>query len=261
MHRLAASSGDTHLDLASRELWAQRKSGEFFPAEVAVSKARLSRRETLIGGAFFAAAATGVALMPRHPENLLGNAKLDDLVPQRIGNWRFNTASGLVLPPADQLRDSIYSQLLTRTYVSEGAAPVMLLMAYSGAQDGTIQIHRPEVCYPAGGFRLTLNEPHQLPLTSGFVVPARQIIAENESRREQLIYWTRLGDHFPTRWIAQHLAVAAENFAGLVPDGILVRISSTGNGHQFPVLDDFARALVAGVGLRARQVLLGPSAK
>ncbi|HZO23481.1 MAG TPA: PAS domain S-box protein, partial [Steroidobacteraceae bacterium] len=48
LHRLAASCGDTHLDLASRELWAQRKGGEFFPAEVAVSKARLSRREMFV---------------------------------------------------------------------------------------------------------------------------------------------------------------------------------------------------------------------
>ena len=48
LHRLAASSGDTHLDLASRELWAQRKGGEFFPAEFAVSKARLSRREMFV---------------------------------------------------------------------------------------------------------------------------------------------------------------------------------------------------------------------
>jgi diguanylate cyclase (GGDEF)-like protein/PAS domain S-box-containing protein len=48
LHRLDASSGDTHLDLASRELWAQRKGGEYFPAEVAVSKARLSRREMFV---------------------------------------------------------------------------------------------------------------------------------------------------------------------------------------------------------------------
>jgi diguanylate cyclase (GGDEF)-like protein/PAS domain S-box-containing protein len=48
LHRLATSCGDTHLDLASRELWAQRKGGEFFPAEVAVSKARLSRREMFV---------------------------------------------------------------------------------------------------------------------------------------------------------------------------------------------------------------------
>src|SRR5207302_1450296 len=48
LQRLAATSGDTAVDLAARESWAQRKSGEFFPAEVAVSKARLSRREMFV---------------------------------------------------------------------------------------------------------------------------------------------------------------------------------------------------------------------
>ena len=135
-----------------------------------------------------------------------------------------------MLPPADQLRDSIYSQLLTRSYARAGAAPVMLLIAYSGAQDGTVQIHRPEVCYPASGYRLTQMDPHEVALAPGVAVPARAITAETEVRREQLIYWTRLGRHFPTRWIEQRLAVTAENFAGMVPDGVLVRISSTGSG-------------------------------
>ena len=223
-------------------------------------RSRLSRRETLIGGAFLAAAVAGLALTPRHTENMLGAAKLDDLVPRRIGDWQFNTASGLVLPPADQLRDSIYSQLLTRTYMRDGQAPVMLLIAYSGAQDGTISVHRPEVCYPASGYRLTLSEPHQVSLAPGLSVPSRAIIAETEVRREQLIYWTRLGSHFPTRWFDQHLAVAAENFAGMIPDGVLIRMSSTGPGDQFAVLDGFARDLFRAVGLRMRQVLLGPTA-
>lgn len=48
LYRLAASTGDTALDLASRESWGQRKDGEFFPAEIAVSKARLSRREMFV---------------------------------------------------------------------------------------------------------------------------------------------------------------------------------------------------------------------
>lgn len=224
-------------------------------------RAALSRRETLLGGAFLATAVAGLALKPRRIENLLGTAKLDDLVPQRIGSWRFDTASGLVLPPADQLRDSIYSQLLTRTYVRDGAAPVMLLIAYSGTQDGTISVHRPEVCYPASGFRLTQMAPHSVPLAPGVTVPSRAIVAETDTRREQLIYWTRLGSHFPTHWSAQHLAVAAENFAGLVPDGALVRMSSIGDGDQFPTLDGFARDLFRSVGQQMRRVLVGPMAQ
>jgi len=42
--RLAASVGDTALDLSAQALWAQRKNGGLFPAEFAVSKAPLLAR-------------------------------------------------------------------------------------------------------------------------------------------------------------------------------------------------------------------------
>ena len=48
LQRFAAASGDTALDLGARELWAQRKGGNRFPAEIAVSKAPLSRREMFV---------------------------------------------------------------------------------------------------------------------------------------------------------------------------------------------------------------------
>jgi diguanylate cyclase (GGDEF)-like protein/PAS domain S-box-containing protein len=48
LQRLAASSGDTALDLSARELWARRKNGATFPAEIAVSKAPLSSREMFV---------------------------------------------------------------------------------------------------------------------------------------------------------------------------------------------------------------------
>lgn len=226
-------------------------------ARAAEERARLTRRQTLIGGAFLAATTAGFALKPRRTENQLGTAKLDDLVPKQFAGWEFNTASGLVLPPADQLRDKIYSQLLTRVYIREGSAPVMLLIAYSGAQDGTVQVHRPEVCYPASGYRLTNVAPHTTVLAPGIAVPTREILAETDVRREQLIYWTRLGTHFPRTWGDQRTAVIAENFAGIIPDGVLVRMSSAGNGMLTPLLDTFARDLYRAVGARMRQVLLG----
>jgi diguanylate cyclase (GGDEF)-like protein/PAS domain S-box-containing protein len=48
LQRYAASTGDTGLDLKARELWARRKNGETFPAEIAVSQAPLSRREMFV---------------------------------------------------------------------------------------------------------------------------------------------------------------------------------------------------------------------
>lgn len=227
---------------------------------MAAEQSRLSRRQMLIGGGLLAAAATSLVLKPRRTQNLLGTGKLEDLVPKQFGPWQFNTASGLVLPPADQLRDKLYSQLLTRVYARDGQPPVMLLIAYSGSQDGTLQVHRPEVCYPASGYRLTRMAPHLTPLAPGVSVPSREIVAETDTRREQMIYWTRLGSHFPTHWSEQRTAVMAENFAGIIPDGVLVRLSSVGNGSITPVLDQFARDLYAAVGAQMRRVLLGPAA-
>jgi len=48
LHRLAAASGDTHIDLSAREATAVRKDGRSFPAEIAVSKAHVSRKETFV---------------------------------------------------------------------------------------------------------------------------------------------------------------------------------------------------------------------
>lgn len=218
---------------------------------------RLSRRQMMMGGALLASAAVGLALKPRRVQKLLGDAKLDPLVPTTFGRWRFQAASGLVLPPQDQLRDKIYSQLLTRVYARDDGASLMLLIAYSGAQDGTIQVHRPEVCYPASGYRLSENSPHRIPVTTAIDIPSRYIVAEAQLAREQLIYWTRQGDHFPTRWSEQKTAVIAENFAGVIPDGVLVRISTTVSGDARALMDGFAHDLYASVGPRMRRVLVG----
>jgi diguanylate cyclase (GGDEF)-like protein/PAS domain S-box-containing protein len=48
LERLAASLGDTALDLSARELWAQHRDGRAFPAEIAVSKARLSSQSMYV---------------------------------------------------------------------------------------------------------------------------------------------------------------------------------------------------------------------
>nr|PZN78467.1 MAG: hypothetical protein DIU56_09020 [Pseudomonadota bacterium] len=48
LQRLAESRDNTHLDLAGCETWGRRRDGQPFPAEIAVSKARIDRREMFV---------------------------------------------------------------------------------------------------------------------------------------------------------------------------------------------------------------------
>ena len=219
----------------------------------------MSRREMLAGATLLAAAGAAYAFTPRTVLRTLGNGKLDALVPHAFGGWAFQANSGLVLPPADQLRDRIYSELLTRGYRHSDGGMMMLLIAYAGSQDGTIQVHRPEVCYPASGFRLTDIEDRDVKLAPGVDVPSRYIVAETELRTEQMIYWTRLGHLFPRKWSAQKLAVIEENLKGIIPDGVLVRISTLGEKDARTTLDGFASAMFGAVGAQMKSVLVGPA--
>jgi len=169
----------------------------------------------------------------------------------------FDNSSGLVLPPADQMQDQLYAQILTRSYTHEDGSAVMLLIAYNGSQDGTLQVHRPEVCYPASGFRLTRIDDRVTPVARNIDIPSRYIVAETELRSEQLIYWTRLGNQFPRKWSEQKLAVVEENLEGIIPDGVLVRMSTLAQGDGRPMLDRFAEALYRSVGPRMQNVLVG----
>jgi len=113
------------------------------PSFDSFTEPKVDRRKMLIGLLFCSAAGAAAWLQPRKHLDYLGRAKLEDLVPKSIGRWNFVAASGLVVPPADQLRDAIYSQLLTRVYAYEGGVPVMLLNAQSATQTGILQVHRP----------------------------------------------------------------------------------------------------------------------
>jgi EpsI family protein len=219
----------------------------------------MSRRNMLVGGAMLATAALCYTRQPQPIPSVLGKTKLDSLIPNTIGRWTYETASGLVLPPRDQLSERIYDQLVTRVYSAPDGTGVMLLIAYSGRQDGMLQVHRPEVCYPASGYSLTESTDHPIPINAGFTLPTRFIVAEGLSRTEQLIYWTRIGPSFPTGWLSQRRAVIDENIKGHIPDGVLVRMSAIANGDTplTPIFDEFTQALIAAVPAKTRQILIG----
>ncbi len=183
----------------------------------------ISRRHLMVGGALLAASGLAFARQPSLGQPRVEPGTFEKWIPVKFDQWEVVGSSGVVLPPPDSLSDRLYDDLVTRVYRG-GGADVMLLLAYNNKQDGVLQVHRPEVCYPVGGYTLTETKRIAIPAL-GKVLPANVFTAVNADRTEQVVYFTRLGGSYPRSWAEQRMAVIEENLAGRIPDGLLVRAS------------------------------------
>lgn len=218
----------------------------------------LTRRKFALGVAFASVAGIAAARQPSMKVDYLGKNKLEKVLPDKVGQWTFVSSSGLVVPPEDQLVRALYSQLLTRIYASPSGSQIMLLVAQSGSQTGILQIHRPEFCYTAGGYDLSPSSPHMVALP-GTVLPALSISATRDGLTEQIVYWTRIGDHLPLSWSQQRLAVAMDNLRGIIPDAAMVRVSTYGTDKASALtsIDGFIQTLLGSLAPQIRRVLIG----
>jgi len=222
----------------------------------------IDRRDLLFGGGMLFAAAGAAALTPRHRVELLHGRKLDTVVPARIGAWTMTPSEAFVLPKTPgSLADRLYSDTVSRLYIAPAALPVMMVLAYGNLQSDLLQLHRPEVCYAAVGFQISNSTKLNLPLATNLVVPARELTATNDNRVEPITYWTRIGDFLPTSRREQRTMRLREQLAGIVPDGILVRLSTVAEPTPatFATLAAFGRALVLAVKPADRSILVGPT--
>ena len=222
--------------------------------------ANLNRRKLLLGALFLGVASVTLARQPRKHLDYLGSAKLDNIIPKTIGQWEFATTSGLIVPPDDSLRSELYSQVLMRVYVDKTdtqSPPIMLLIAQSPAQVGILQIHRPEFCYPAGGFELSPTVERTM-RSNDRMLPVNQLTATAPGRIEQILYWTRVGDAMPASWAQQRMAIAVDNLKGVIPDAVLVRVSSIDADREsaYGRLAKFAQTMVRDLPNSTRNILV-----
>lgn len=218
----------------------------------------IGRREFLLGGMMAAASTVAWVRQPRSDVPPLRQSAFEAAVPGRIEGWRASDIGSVVLPPPDTLRDRLYDNLLTRVYLNDAGQALMLVMAYKNVQDGIVQVHRPEVCYPAAGFALEREQQVGLDLL-GRRVMAKGFAAVRPDRVEQVLYFTRLGPRFPLSWRDQRMAVLEQNLQGVIPDGLLARVSMIQNDQQtaLPVLSRFFESLAVSGGKTVRAVMTG----
>jgi EpsI family protein len=222
----------------------------------------LSRRMVVVGFVSGMAASAAYALKPRREEHRLIKTKLKDLIPMKVGPWRYGSAEGLVVArPEEALPTEGYDQLVGRTYEAPGRPEIMLLVAYGSTQGATLQLHRPETCYPAQGFGLSdFSEPN-LAFAADRPVHARRFTATRDERVERLIYWTRIANSFPRNTAGEYRAILGSVLSGIVPDGVLVRLSTImpDAAAADQALDQFAAELIRQASPAGRQILLGDS--
>jgi len=167
----------------------------------------------------------------------LGKPDLETLFPKQFADWKIDERSGIIQPSPDTLAllNSIYNQILTRTYIDSKGYRIMLSVAYGGDQSDGTRAHVPEVCYPAQGFQITDNRRSQLVLGNR-PVSSRLLMAKMGNRSEPITYWLLVGDKVSTTRSEQKLTQFKLGLKGLIPDGMLVRVSSIDenmlHGHQ-----------------------------
>ena len=162
-----------------------------------------------------------------HLADSRAKVELEQMFPVAFGDWKVDTSLPvqLVAPDMEQFLAKIYSQTLSRTYINGQGQRIMLSVAYGGDQSDATRAHRPEVCYPAQGFQIVSNQTGVVE-TPSHPLRVRQLVAKAGSRIEPISYWVTVGDQTALSGTEQKLAQLSYSSRGVIPDGMLVRVSN-----------------------------------
>ncbi|SEP35536.1 exosortase-associated protein EpsI, B-type [Nitrosovibrio sp. Nv6] len=175
-------------------------------------------------------AASGLALALRPTQKIADQGPaidLETIIPTTFGDWHVEQQNSvqIVDPRQKEMIDKIYTQTLSRTYINSRGYRVMLSIAYGDDQRDSMQMHYPEICYPAQGFLLEGKEAGNLATGSGSI-PVTRILTSLGQRNEPVTYWTIVGDRVFQGGLQKKLAEMRYGMTGKIPDGMLIRISS-----------------------------------
>jgi len=209
-----------------------------------------------------ASVGTAYVVTPRiHMADQGPKVDLEALFPKEINGWRIDDTMPVVMPAPDvqALLNRIYNSTLTRTYINADGERVMLSVAYGGDQSDGNEAHRPEVCYPAQGFQLRSNSYGSLALKNGASLPVHRLETQLTGRFEPVTYWIVVGDQIALTGFQQRLAQLKYGVQGLIPDGMLVRVSSINRDTEqaFALQNRFVNDLLTAAPPAARLRIAG----
>lgn len=219
-------------------------------------------RHVTIGVCMLAAAGMALALKPT-AQLKDGNPdiNLESLVPEKFSDWKLDeTIRPLMVDPTLQkVIEETYSQTLSRTYVNDQGERVMLSIAYGGSHGEGMQTHRPEVCYPAQGFQVVRDTTSAILRTQEGDLPVRRLVAAQGARNEPITYWVVVGDQHTQFGMRMKLAQLRYTLTGVIPDGMLVRVSSIDGDEAgaYRIQESFVQKMLSAMQNAERERLTG----
>lgn len=177
--------------------------------------------------------------------------ELEKQIPEAFGDWRIDRSIRPVLPdPGLQaMLDSLYSQVLARTYINAKGERIMLSIAYGSDQGNeATAVHRPEFCYSAQGFRVRTLAKERITIGETSV-PVARVLAQLGARNEPITYWVTLDEAATLPGFGRKIQQIRYGLRGEIPDGMLVRISSIGNSEAaaFALQQGFLEQMYAAI--------------
>jgi EpsI family protein len=199
------------------------------------------------------------------PSKLLAEhdrVNLARMIPERFASWHqdHQAISGIVDAQVDTTLRRIYDQNLVRTYVNTDGQRIMLNIAYGRDQADDNRLHPPEICYRAQGFMVSDTRSTTLHHASG-ALPIQQFVGRLGTRDEPVTYWVSYGDVAVVGAAQSRLARLRYVFSGLIPDGILFRVSSVNSQadpEAFALHEKFIKDLITSLSDQDRKALVKP---
>jgi len=221
----------------------------------------INPRPLLIGLAMLAAAGLALALTPRQKlTDQASQINLEAMIPKQFGEWKLDdkAAPTRYSPDVQAELNRIYNQLLDRTYINSKGERVMLVIALGSRQSYSMQVHRPEVCYPSLGFEIG-DISKDVIHAGGTSLPVMKLVATQGLRIEPITYWVMMGDTAVRGNIEQHLARVKYGLTGEIPAGMLIRVSmiAADEAQTYRTQERFVSEMLGAMPVQDRKVLAG----
>jgi len=220
------------------------------------------RKAMVFVGAAMASGAAAIAMVPRvGVAEMTASVPLETLFPPQFGSWRIDPTLIPIEPNAEMRKvlAEAYDQTLARTYVNAQGYRVMLSVAYGGRRNQGMDIHRPEVCYPAQGLAIRSDTRKSIFELGPDRLLINRLVAGTGNRNEPISYWLVIGRGVASFGYGHRLALLKYGLTGHVPDGMLVRVSSIDDdeAYAFARQEEFMRDMLAAMTPDFRNRLLG----